>query len=37
MVNKLDKLSINNMLLAQSEKGNTKIGDTPKMLARSTL
>ncbi len=37
MVNKLDKLSINNMLLAQSEKGNTKIGDTPKMLGRSTL
>jgi len=37
MVNKMDKLSINNMLLAQSEKGNTKIGDTPKMLGRSII
>ncbi len=34
---KLDKVSINQILIAQSEKGNLKLGDTQKMLITSSI
>lgn len=33
----LDKVSINQILIAQSEKGNLKLGDTQKMLITSSI
>ncbi len=35
--NRMDKVTIGQTLLAQSEKGNTKIGDTEKMLITSSI
>ncbi len=37
LVMRKDKLSINQLLLAQSEKGTTKIGQTSKMLITSSI
>lgn len=37
LIRKVDKISLNQALLAQSEKGNTKIGNTDKMIVTSSL
>lgn len=37
LFNRMDKVTIGQTLLAQSERGNTKIGDTEKMLITSSI
>ena len=37
LVRKVDKISLNQALMAQSEKGNTKIGSNEKMIITSSL